>query len=118
MLYQKLEKKYGHFSCILGVEGINTNYIFPESKKIKQKPMSNKEDMKTCYQMGPNDVLKWKKILILGPSGNLGNHMAMGMGLLGQADLICVDFENKKEIIEKIKNDFVLEQILIVNIFK
>ena len=33
LLYQKLEKKYGHFSCILGVEGINTNYIFPESKK-------------------------------------------------------------------------------------
>ena len=74
--------------------------------------------MKTCYQMGPNDVLKGKKILILGQSGNLGSHMAMGMGLLGQADQIFVDFENKKEIIEKIKNDFVSEQILIVNIFK
>ena len=52
MLYQKLEKKYGHFSCILGVEGINTNYIFPESKKIKQKPMSNKEDMKISLSSG------------------------------------------------------------------
>ena len=104
-LYQNFEKKYGHFSCILDVEGINTNYVFPESQKIKQKPIINKEDMKPRYQVGPNDVLKGKKILIFGPSGNWGSHMAMGMGLLGQADLILVDFENKKEKIEKIKND-------------
>ena len=103
--FQKLEKKYGHFSCILDVEGINTNYIFPGSKNIKQKPIINKEDMKPRYQVGPNDVLKGKKILIFGPSGNWGSHMAMGMGLLGQADLVFVDFENKKEKIEKIKND-------------
>ena len=61
--------------------------------------------MKPCYQVGPDHVLKGKKILIFGPSGNWGSHMAMGMGLLGQADLILVDFENKKEKIEKIKND-------------
>ena len=65
--------------------------------------------MKPRYQVGPNDVLKGKKMLILGPSGNLLSNMAMGMGLLGQADLIFVDFENKKEIIEKIKMTFVLE---------
>ncbi len=61
--------------------------------------------MKPRYQVGPNDVLKGKKILIFGPSGNWGSHMVMGMALLGQADLILVDFENKKEKIEKMKND-------------
>ena len=104
-LYQNLEKKYGYFPCILDVEGINNNYIFPESKKIRQKPIINKEDMKPRYQVGINDILKGKKILIVGPSGNWGSHMAIGMGLLGQADLILVDLENKKEKVEKIKND-------------
>jgi len=36
--------------------------------------------MKPRYQVGPNDVLKGKKMLILGPYGNLDSHMAMGMG--------------------------------------
>jgi len=34
---------------IINVEGINTNFIFHESKKIKQKPIYNKEDMKPRY---------------------------------------------------------------------
>ena len=63
-LYESLEKKFGHISCILDVEGINTNYSFPESSKIEQKPIINKEDMKPRYQIGPNDSIKGKKIIL------------------------------------------------------
>ena len=104
-LYESLEKKFGHISCILDVEGINTNYSFPESSKIEQKPIINKEDMKPRYQIGPNDSIKGKKIIILGASGNWGSHMSLGMGLAGGADLILVDKESNKNKLEKIKND-------------
>ena len=104
-LYKNIEKKFGHISCILDVEGINTTYDFPESKKIIQKPIKNKEDMKERYQISPNDSFKGKKILVFGASGNWGSHITMGMALLGKADLILVDWENNKEKIEKLKNE-------------
>ena len=68
-LYDLIEKKFGHISCILDVEGINTNYSFPNSAEIEQKPILNKEDMKPRYQINPNDSLKGKKIVIVGASG-------------------------------------------------
>ena len=104
-LYNLIEKKFGHISCILDVEGINTIYSFPNSAEIEQKPILKKEDMKPRYQIGPNDSIKGKKILIIGASGNWGAHMALGMGLGGRADLILVDKEEKKNELEKVKND-------------
>jgi len=104
-LYDLIEKKFGHISCILDVEGINTNYSFPNSAEIEQKPILNKEDMKPRYQIGPNDSLSGKKIVIVGAAGNWGSHMALGMGLAGKADLILVDKEEKKNQLEKLKNE-------------
>ena len=104
-LYDLIEKKFGHISCILDVEGINANYSFPNSAEIEQKPILNKEDMKPRYQIGPNDSLSGKKIVIVGAAGNWGSHMALGMGLAGKADLILVDKEEKKNQLEKLKND-------------
>ena len=104
-LYDSIEKKFGHLSCILDVEGINTNYSFPNSAEIEQKPIINKEDMKPRYQISPNDSLKGKKIVIVGASGNWGSHMAFGMGIAAKADLILVDKEEKSKELEKLKND-------------
>ena len=104
-LYDLIEKKFGHISCILDVEGINTNYSFPNSAEIEQKPILNKEDMKPRYQIGPNDFLNGKKIIIVGAAGNWGSYMALGMGLAGRADLILVDKEEKKNELEKLKSD-------------
>ena len=87
------------------MEGINTNYSFPNSAEIEQKPIINKEDMKPRYQIGPNDSLKGKKIVIIGASGNLGSHMAFGMGIAAKADLILVDKEEREKELEKLKND-------------
>ena len=42
-LYSLIEKKFGHISCILDVEGINTNYSFPNSANIEQKPILKKK---------------------------------------------------------------------------
>ena len=104
-LYDLIEKKFGHISCILDVEGINTNYSFPNSEEIEQKPIINKEDMKPRYQINPNDSLKGKKIVIVGASGNWGSHMAFGMGIAGKADLILVDKEEREKEIKKVKNN-------------
>ena len=45
-LYDLIEKKFWHISYILDFEDINTNYSFPNSAEIEQKPILNKEDMK------------------------------------------------------------------------
>ena len=99
-LYRKLEASYGSFASILDVEGIDTVRSFPGSAAIEQKPVVEKEDMKPRYQVGPNDVLPGKTVLIIGAGGNWGGHMAAGMGLAGQASLVLVDIEERKPAID------------------
>lgn len=99
-LYRNLEDRFGSFACILDVEGINTVRSFPGSAELLQKPVVEKEDMKPRYQVGPKDILTGKTVLIIGAGGNWGGHMAAGMSLAGQADLILVDTEDKKQNID------------------
>ena len=102
-LYQRLEEKYGKFSCILDVCGIDTVRAFPGSAEVKQKPVMEISDMKPRYQMGAKDILSGKTILILGAAGNWGSHMAMGMALAGRADLVLVDMAINKEKIAALR---------------
>ena len=99
--YEKLEKKYGSFACILDVEGINTARTFPGSADIIQKPMAGPQDMKPRYQIGPNMIFTGKTVLVLGAGGLWGTHMSAGMAA-AEANLILADTKDREASVNEL----------------